>query len=126
MTLREPDKVVLFICFLQVGGESIYGKPFKDEYNSRLKFSHRGIVAMANENRPDTNYSQFFITLDATPYLDRKHTIFGKVTGDTIFSVLKMGDLATDEADRPIYPPSIKSVTVINNPFPDIVPRYVF
>lgn len=80
---------------------------------------------MANENKPDTNHSQFFITLDATEYLNGKHTIFGKVVGNTLFNVLKMGDLKTDADDRPIYPPSIRSVTVVNNPFPDIMPRSI-
>jgi cyclophilin family peptidyl-prolyl cis-trans isomerase len=61
------------------GGESIYGHPFKDEFHSRLRFSHRFLVACANKNSPDTNNSQFFITLDRTDYLDRKNTIFGKV-----------------------------------------------
>ena len=40
---------------------------------------------MANENKPNTNHSQFFITLDATDYLNGKHTIFGKVVGDTVW-----------------------------------------
>ena len=106
----------------KLGGESIYDKAFKDEFNPRLKFSHRGIVAMANENRPDTNHSQFFITLEATDWLAGKNTIFGKVTGNTIFNVLKMGELATDSNDRPHYPPTIKSVSVITNP----VPRHPF
>lgn len=46
------------------GGESIYGAPFKDEFHSRLRFSHRGLVACANANAPHTNGSQFFVTLD--------------------------------------------------------------
>lgn len=81
---------------------------------------------MANENKPDTNHSQFFITLDATEYLYGKHTIFGKVVGNTLFNVLKMGDLQTDANDYPLYPPSIRSVSIVNNPFPDIIPRYKF
>ena len=44
------------------GGESVWGKPFKDEIHSRLKFSHRGLLAMANPNEPDMNQSQFFLT----------------------------------------------------------------
>ena len=64
------------------GGESIYGRPFKDEIHSRLRFTHRGLVACANRNEPHTNGSQFFITLDATPQLDRKYTIFGRVAGE--------------------------------------------
>lgn len=48
------------------GGDSSYGAPFVDEFHSRLKFSHRGLVAMANVKKND-NKSQFFITLDKTP-----------------------------------------------------------
>jgi len=59
------------------GGESIYGEPFKDEFHQRLRFSRRGLVAMANSG-PNDNGSQFFFTLDRTPELDKKHTIFGK------------------------------------------------
>ena len=68
---------------------------------------------MANENKPDTNHSQFFITLDATEYLYGKHTIFGKVVGNTLFNVLKMGDLQTDSNDHPIYPPCILCVSIV-------------
>ncbi|GMF24510.1 unnamed protein product [Phytophthora lilii] len=60
------------------GGESIYGGAFADEFHSRLRFNHRGLLAMANENKPNTNHSQFFFTLDACDFLDKKHTIFGK------------------------------------------------
>jgi peptidyl-prolyl cis-trans isomerase SDCCAG10 len=63
---------------LQLGGESVYGEPFADELHSRLRFSHRGIVAMATAE-PNTNTSQFFITLDKCPDLQGRHTIFGKV-----------------------------------------------
>ena len=61
------------------GGESIYGSAFTDEFHSRLRFTHRGLLAMANENKPNSNHSQFFMTLGACAFLDRKHTIFGKV-----------------------------------------------
>lgn len=61
------------------GGESIYGSPFADEYHSRLRFKHRGLVACANAGTPNSNGSQFFITLDRCDWLDRKNTIFGKV-----------------------------------------------
>jgi len=104
------------------GGESVYGKPFPDEFHSRLKFNHRGLVAMANPGK-DQNQSQFFITLDRTQELDRKHTIFGKVTGDTIFNVLKMNESEVDANERPIYPPKILSTELLWNPFDDISPR---
>lgn len=65
---------------LYAGGESVYGSAFSDEFHSRLRFNHRGIVACANAGPPHSNGSQFFITLDRCEWLDRKHTIFGKVT----------------------------------------------
>lgn len=106
------------------GGESIWGKEFQDEFHSRLRFSHRGIVAMANGNKPNTNGSQFFITMDKCSWLDKKHTIFGKVTGDTIFNAISISDLPTKD-DFPIddVTPKILKTEVIINPFIDIVPR---
>jgi peptidyl-prolyl cis-trans isomerase SDCCAG10 len=53
------------------GGTSIWGKPFKDEIHGRNKFNHRGQVAMANENKPHSNHSQFFITLGPCEWIDR-------------------------------------------------------
>ncbi|XP_073008007.1 peptidyl-prolyl cis-trans isomerase CYP57 isoform X1 [Typha latifolia] len=108
------------------GGESIYGVPFSDEFHSRLRFNHRGLVACANAGTPHTNGSQFFITLDRCDWIDRKNTIFGKVTGDSIFNVLTLGDVETDKDDRPLYPPpKILSAEILWNPFDDIVPRKV-
>ncbi len=108
------------------GGESIYGAPFEDEFQSRLKFTQRGMVACAAGN--NQNDSQFFITLTQNcEQLNFKHTIFGKVVGETIFNVLKMNQLEIDESsafkDRPVYPPKILSIEVANNPFQDLVIR---
>jgi peptidyl-prolyl cis-trans isomerase SDCCAG10 len=50
-----------------------------DEFHSRLRFNHRGLVACANAGTPHSNGSQFFITLDRCDWLDKKNTIFGKV-----------------------------------------------
>lgn len=106
------------------GGESIFGFPFKDEFHSRLKFSHRGIVAMANGGNKNDNLSQFFITLDKCDWLNRKHTIFGKVTGNTIYNVLKFNDLEINkETDRPMIEQKITSIEILLNPFDDIKPR---
>jgi len=104
------------------GGESIYGAPFKDEFHSRLRFVRRGLVAMANAGKDD-NGSQFFFTLGPTPELQNKHTIFGKVTGETIFNMIKLEDALVDHDDRPKYPQKILKTEVLSNPFPDIVPR---
>ena len=107
------------------GGESIWSRPFKDEIHGRIKFNHRGQVAMANENKPNSNHSQFFITLGSCEWIDRKHTIFGKVTGNTIFNVLRMGEADVDGKDRPTDSIKIISVEVLWNPFDDIVPRNI-
>lgn len=108
-----------------MGGESIWDEPFEDEITQRLKFNRRGIVAMANLGRADTNSSQFFMTMDRADALNNKSTIFGTITGDTMFNLLKCNDLELSKSDpeRPVYPPVIKSIEVLDNPFDDIVPR---
>jgi len=60
------------------GGSSAWGKAFPDEFSDELKFDKVGLLAMANRG-PDTNGSQFFITVVKTPWLNRRHTIFGEV-----------------------------------------------
>ena len=81
------------------GGESIGGKPFGDEFQDGVEFNRTGLLAMANRG-PNTNGSQFFITLGPTPHLNKKHTIFGEViTGWDV--IQKIGDAATDSNDKP-------------------------
>ncbi|KAA0189823.1 hypothetical protein HAZT_HAZT003277 [Hyalella azteca] len=104
------------------GGASIYGKPFKDEFHSRLRFVRRGLVAMANAGAND-NSSQFFFTLGPCKELNNKHTIFGKVAGDTLYNLPRFEEGDIGKNDRPVYPHSIIKTEVLLNPFPDIVPR---
>ncbi|KAI0286028.1 cyclophilin-like domain-containing protein [Russula aff. rugulosa BPL654] len=105
------------------GGESFFGEQFEDEIHPRLRFAHRGIVAMANSGKKNSNDSQFFITLDRADELHGKHTLFGRCVGDTIYNVMKIGAMELDDNGRPLYPPKVKSVRIIDNPFDDIVPR---
>uniref|UniRef100_A0A673MQ13 Spliceosome-associated protein CWC27 homolog n=1 Tax=Sinocyclocheilus rhinocerous TaxID=307959 RepID=A0A673MQ13_9TELE len=104
------------------GGESIYGRPFKDEFHSRLRFNRRGLVAMANAG-PHDNGSQFFFTLGRADELNNKHTIFGKVTGDTVYNILRLAEVECDRDERPLNPHKIRSTEVLHSPFDDIIPR---
>ncbi|KAH3849465.1 spliceosome-associated protein CWC27 homolog [Dreissena polymorpha] len=105
-----------------LGGESVYDRPFKDEFHQRLRFVRRGLVAMANAG-PNDNGSQFFFTMGQTPELQNKHTIFGKVSGNTVFNMLKLQDCETDAEDRPLYPNRILRTEILSNPYDDIIPR---
>ncbi|KAL6074039.1 heme binding [Balamuthia mandrillaris] len=87
------------------GGDSIYGKKFEDEITKQLKHTGAGILSMANAG-PNTNGSQFFITLAPCPWLDGKHTIFGRVSSG-MQVVKRMGNVATGQADRPTEPVKI-------------------
>ncbi|MFA5336963.1 MAG: peptidylprolyl isomerase [Candidatus Omnitrophota bacterium] len=83
-----------------MGGKSIWDEPFEDEVTSSVKFDKPGLLAMANAG-PNTNGSQFFITTAATPWLNMKHTIFGKVTsGYDVVSAIE--NTETGAADKPV------------------------
>lgn len=86
------------------GGESIWKKPFKDEFKNKT-FDKAGILAMANAG-PSTNGSQFFITTAATPWLNGYHTIFGEVANDasmqTIAKLNNVPTLGRNAGDRPL------------------------
>ncbi|GAX84854.1 hypothetical protein CEUSTIGMA_g12275.t1 [Chlamydomonas eustigma] len=98
-----------------LGGESIYGKTFKDELDSRLLHNGRGVLSMANSG-PGTNGSQFFITYKSCQHLNYKHSVFGRVVGG--FEVLSlMEKVDTDDEDRPLQEIKITGVTVFTNPF---------
>ncbi|CAL4147583.1 unnamed protein product, partial [Meganyctiphanes norvegica] len=100
----------------------IYERPFKDEFHSRLRFVRRGLVAMANGG-PNDNGSQFFFTLGSTPELQNKHTIFGKVAGQTLYNLPRFEEGLMGKDDRPEYPHKIIRTQILSNPYSDIYPR---
>ena len=93
-----------------MGGESIWGKPFEDEVRTGLKHTSEGILSMANAG-PNTNGSQFFITLKDTPWLDGKHTVFGKVING-IDVVRAIGKVKTNQNDKPLTDVVMQKVTI--------------
>ena len=87
------------------------GYKFADEFGSGRKMDKAGVLAMANAG-PNTNGSQFFITLKETNYLNGKHTVFGEVT-DGMDTIRKIGETKTSKpGDRPVTPVVIQTVTI--------------
>lgn len=76
------------------------GEKFEDEFDPTLKHDKAGILSMANSG-PNTNGSQFFITLDKCNWLDGKHSVFGEVTGG-MEVVEAIGNSPTKQGDRPV------------------------
>jgi len=93
------------------GGESIWGKPFKDEFGPNVVFDRPMLLAMANRG-PETNGSQFFITLAPTNWLNGKHTIFGEVIkGEE--AVRKIENVSVSSgSNRPIFDQVIKKAYI--------------
>jgi peptidyl-prolyl cis-trans isomerase-like protein 2 len=100
------------------GGESAFGKPFRDEISNKFKHEGAGVLSMANSG-PGTNGSQFFLTFKSASHLDGKHTIFGRVVGG-MHVLTSLEKLSTDKQDRPSQPLMLVGGSIFVNPFHDL------
>jgi peptidyl-prolyl cis-trans isomerase-like 1 len=92
------------------GGESYWGGKFDDEFNDSLRHTKPGILSMANAG-PNTNGSQFFITLVPTPWLDGKHAVFGEIISGMDF-IEAIGKTKTGMMDKPVEDIVMETVTI--------------
>ena len=105
-----PDFMIQGGCPLGMGNGGP-GYQFEDEFAKGLSFDQPGRLAMANSG-PNSNGSQFFITIASTNWLDHKHTIFGQVvSGQDV--VEKISKVPRDRQDRPQTPVVINAVKIV-------------
>ena len=97
------------------GGASIWGGKFEDEITRELKHTGAGIICMANSG-PNTNGSQFYITLAPTPWLDGKHTIFGEIEAG--MDTVKALEAAGSRGGKTTEPLMINKATISVEPVP--------
>ncbi|KAJ7103643.1 cyclophilin-like domain-containing protein [Mycena belliarum] len=106
------------------GGASYWETPFRDEHDLKgaAKHDSRGTLAMANKG-PGTNGSQWYLTFKATPNLDKKHTVFGKlVGGEDVLDALEKLPLK-EGSERPAKPVRITEIVIYQDPFEEYKTR---
>ena len=103
------------------GGESVYGKKFKDDAAGlKVKLNQRGMLAMGNSGK-NSNTSQFFITFDDVSRLTGKHVGFGRlVEGDEVLKLME-SCASTDDSGKPTHPVSIADCGVCGEYEPDLL-----
>lgn len=99
------------------------------EQHQRIHFNRRGLLATApldqTSHSKKTNCSEFIFTLAAAPTLKDSCTIFGKVVGDSLFSLMNIAEMDIEEGteDRPVFCVAIDAIEVVQHPFEDLQPK---
>ncbi|KAH0474613.1 MAG: uncharacterized protein KVP18_000562 [Porospora cf. gigantea A] len=101
------------------GGESVSGDYFEDEIHPAANHDRRGVLSMANQNKPCTNGSQFFLLYSRQPQLNGRFTVFGRLI-DGWRTLDKMEKVPVGEKHRPLEDVTILSVTIHANPLADL------
>ncbi len=111
-------------AFIQAGRNksNLHLETIPIEHHQRIQFNRRGLLATVPLEKGKTGCCDFLFTLAATPILKDSCTPFGKVVGDSLFTLMKMAEMDIEEGteDRPVFCVSISSIEVLQHPFEDL------